>query len=277
MSDDGGAGRPRGSATLFALAVLFGAAFAGLTALGAWQLQRLQWKLDLIERVDARVHASPVAAPGASEWPQITAARDEYRHVQLEGRFLPDRDTRVQAVTELGAGFWVLTPFRTNDGIVLVNRGFVPAGWRGDLPPDATRVTGLLRVSEPGGGFLRSNVPDAERWYSRDVAAIAARRGLDKVAPFFVDADATGFIDSNAAGAAATDWPRAGLTVVRFANNHLGYALTWFTLALMVAGAAWYTFRDEARLRRQACARACGKPGDMGYNAVPPSRKPHTR
>src|SRR5690606_36844343 len=102
---------------------------------------------------------------------------------------------------------------------------------------------GLLRLSEPGGGFLRRNMPAENRWYSRDVAAIAAARGLDDVAPFFVDAEP-------GAAAGADSWPRAGLTITRFSNNHLGYALTWFALALLVAWGGWRIARDERALRR---------------------------
>ncbi len=103
------------------------AAFAGFVALGTWQVQRRAWKLDLIERVDQRVHAPAVAAPGPERWTQVNAASDEYRHVSVTGSFLHDRETLVQAVTELGSGYWVLTPLRMADGrTLLVNRGFVP-------------------------------------------------------------------------------------------------------------------------------------------------------
>jgi surfeit locus 1 family protein len=138
-----------------------------------------------------------------------------------------------------------MTPLRTEAGHwVFVNRGFVPPELRGRVPrPEgALAVTGLLRPGEPGGNLLQQNQPAEHRWYSRDVAAMAAARGLQgPVAPFFVDAQA-------AAGSAAT-WPRAGLTVLKFPNNHLGYALTWFTLAAMVAGAVGYLLLDERRLR----------------------------
>ena len=131
----------------------------------------------------------------------------------------------MQALTVDGPGFWVVTPLEMTGGkIVLVNRGFVPSERREPVmrgegnPPGLVNVTGLLRISEPGGGFLRRNNPAGDRWYSRDVAAIASARGLSEVAPFFVDADAA----PNPGG-----WPRGGLTVISFPNNHLVYALTW--------------------------------------------------
>ncbi len=222
-------------------------AFAGFIALGTWQVERRAWKLDLIARVDARVHAAPAAAPGPDQWASVTQAADEYRHVALTGTFMHDRETFVQAVTERGSGFWVLTPLRLADGsAVLVNRGFVlPEKRERDTrsateAAGATTVTGLLRLTEPGGGFLRKNDPGADRWFSRDVAAIAEARSLRPVAPYFVDADAT----------PPATWPMGGLTVIAFHNSHLVYAITWYTLAAMVVGAAWLVRRESRRRHR---------------------------
>jgi len=83
-----------------------------------------------------------------------------------------------------------------------------------------------------------------ERWFSRDVQAIAAARGLDRVVPYFVDADA-----APSASGTAPAWPAGGLTVIAFPNSHLVYALTWYGLALMVLAAAGYAWREERRRR----------------------------
>jgi surfeit locus 1 family protein len=202
---------------------------------------------------------------------------------------------------------------RAADGsIVLVNRGFIPAEDRDrvarvavppsgatnttaggaistgtdtapDTPSDrasgrtdvvaSTTVTGLLRMTEPRGAFLRHNDAAANHWYSRDVQAIAAARGLTHVAPYFVDAEAAppsevapgdvpagasspvtgapcrpGSTTANAvAHAACAAVPVAGLTVIAFHNSHLVYAITWYTLALMVGGAIWLGIRSEPR------------------------------
>jgi len=221
-------------AAALAMAVLF-------IALGIWQVERRAWKHALIAAVDARIHAAPAAAPGPAQWTAITAERDAYRRVSATGHFLQGRDTLVRATTELGAGYWVLTPFRAADFTLLVNRGFVPPERRASVAPPPSgeaRVTGLLRISEPGGGFLRRNDPAAGRWYSRDVNAIAAVRGLGPVAPYFVDADGSSDMPSG---------PVGGLTVVRFSDNHLGYALTWFALAVLSAWGGWLLLRDARR------------------------------
>jgi len=75
------------------------------------------------------VHAAPVAAPDPAHWSQISAANDEYRRVRVSGLFLDALSTKVQAVTDLGSGFWLMTPLRSADGsITLINRGYIPAG-----------------------------------------------------------------------------------------------------------------------------------------------------
>ncbi|MBM7406629.1 MULTISPECIES: SURF1 family cytochrome oxidase biogenesis protein [Sphingomonas] len=204
-----------------ALGTLIALVFAALVALGTWQLERRSWKLALIAQVEQRLHAPPVAAPGPGAWGAIDDG-DVYTRVVASGRYRAGADSFVQASTQLGPGYWVLTPLDTGKFTLLVNRGFVPPELRGKVaaPEGQVSVEGLLRVTEPGGGFLRSNDPAQDRWYSRDVAAIANKRGLENVAPYFIDA-----VEPR------SGWPRGGLTVVRFRNNHLGYAFTWFGLA----------------------------------------------
>ena len=240
-----------------ALAIFGLLLFGVFVALGTWQVERLAWKRDLIERVDAGVHAAPVAAPGPATWPVVTRADDEYRRVEITGRFEHERETLVQAATVLGAGYWVLTPLRTDAGWrVLVNRGFVPPEARARSartavnPDGEVRVTGLLRITEPDGGFLRDNDPAAGRWYSRDVAAISRALALENTAPYFID-QAADAADASAE-AAGVQWPAPGLTVIAFRNHHLMYAATWYTLALMVVGGAWLVLRAGRRPDRRA-------------------------
>ena len=233
------------------------ALFISFISLGIWQVQRRAWKLDLIERVNQRVYSQPVALPGPSEWPSITRDTHEYLPVQVQGQWMHGRSVLTQAVTELGAGFWLLTPLQQADGTqLLVNRGYVPAAQRkawvekiaaASRAPEGAEVavTGLLRLSEPDGGFMRKNAPAEERWHSRDVAAIAQAQNLQQAVPFFIDA-------KSEPESTADAWPRAGMTVIQFTNTHAVYALTWFGMALMVVGAAVLVVRYEKRkLQRQ--------------------------
>ncbi|SEH71936.1 surfeit locus 1 family protein [Rhizobium tibeticum] len=234
-----------GLATFCGLMVLL---IAALVALGVWQVERLSWKEGLIARVDQRVHAEPVQAPAHAAWGQVSRAKDEYRHVRAEGVLQNDKETLIYASTTLGPGYWVITPLYLADGTsILINRGFVPADKRDPSTrsegekPTPVKITGLLRITEPKGTMIKSNDPASDRWYSRDVAAIAEHRHVADVAPYFIDADAT----PNPGGL-----PVGGLTQIVFPNNHLVYALTWFVLAIMAAGLLAFVARSELRARR---------------------------
>jgi surfeit locus 1 family protein len=232
--------------------LLFGiltvAAICLLLALGVWQVKRLAWKTDLIVRVNARVGAPAVAAPGPGDWSHVNKADDEYRHVTLHGRLMNDAEAQVYTVSDYGAGYWVMTPLKRDDGaIVYVNRGFVPTDKRVPATRKAAQtqrevsITGLLRMPESKGWLLQqANDPAHDAWYRRDIAAMAQSRHIGTVAPYFVDADAT----PNPGG-----WPKGGLTVVKFPNSHLMYAMTWFSMAAMLAGVSvwlvWFRKPEE--------------------------------
>jgi surfeit locus 1 family protein len=238
---------PRKRSLIIAWCLFALIAFIGFFALGTWQVERRVWKLDLIERAETRAHAPAVAAPAQGEWPQISAAAHEYLHVTAEGKFLHDAVTFVEASTSFGTGYWALVPLQEKDGnLVLVNRGFVEKKESYKPEPDtAIQLSGLLRLSEPGGRRLRKNQPENERWFSRDIGAIAKARNLpaEKLAPYFIDVDYD--------PAKGSTEPVGGLTIISFYNHHLVYALTWYTLALMVAGATAYLLREENKKRRR--------------------------
>jgi len=200
--------------------------FAVLLGLGVWQLDRLQWKLALIARVDRNMHAAPIA-PGTHV--------DEYRRVALDGRFDNSKEAYAFATDDTGAPVYhVIVPFAVKDGRrFLVDRGIVP---KEKLDPATRRagqlegdvhVVGIWRTPDAAGAFTPA--PDlAHRiWYSRDVTAIAKADRVTLAAPVIVEADAA----PNPGG-----WPKGGQTVVAFRNEHLQYAITWFALAAVLLG-----------------------------------------
>jgi surfeit locus 1 family protein len=228
------------------------AVFVVLILLGNWQVRRYHLKLKIAHDIATRVHAPPVDAPGRSEWPRITEGHLQYLHVKLHGRFIGSQ-TLVRGSSSQGYGYWVMAPLRTDRGfIVLVNRGYVapePSGLpdSAKIPPPTGEVslTGLLRLTEPRGGFLRHNQPEKDLWYSRDVAAIAAADHLpaNQVAPYFVDADAS------TTNVGASKWPIPGLTRIQIYNHSFGYAVTWYLLALGTLLAAGIVIRHELQPR----------------------------
>lgn len=236
--------------------VFAAAALAILLALGTWQVNRLQWKLDLIERVESRVDAPPVPMPGPSDWPGLTDEAWDYRPVTVTGRFLPGELYYYLALSAPrgplgGPGYLVYQPFATVDGaVVMVNRGFVPDGRRlpearpGSAAPEGeVTLTGLWRRDERGN--MMTLAPDLEDriWFVRDAREMAAALGVAgaPVAPFTIDL-AAGFTPP-------AGLPQAGETIVSFTNNHLQYAVTWYGLAaVLIAVTAIF-------LRRRLAAR----------------------
>ena len=218
------------------------AGIAILIGLGVWQLQRLQWKEALIARVEARIDAEPVVAPGPGAWPSFDIDRYDFRPVRATGRFLHDKEVHVFAVIAEpkgpagGVGYRVMTPLETTEGwYLIVNRGFVPEAKKDAATRvegqvgGAVTVTGLVRPPEPKGWLTpKADVP-RNIWFNRDPAEIAAHLGLpaERVAPYTVDAA----FDPSLPGGL----PQGGETVVSFSNNHLQYAITWFGLAAALA------------------------------------------
>ena len=203
--------------------------FTVLCGLGVWQLERLQWKLALIARVNSHMAAAPLSLDSLLAMSPEDA---QYRRVALSGRFDHAREAYVFTTDEGAAVYHVLTPFRTGDGKwLMVDRGEVPK----EMLDPATRaagnvsgpvqVTGVWRAPDAPGAFTPP--PDTAKriWYARDLGAIAAVDHLTLAAPVVVEADAT----PNPGG-----WPKGGRTVVSFRNQHLSYAVTWFGLAIVL-------------------------------------------
>ncbi|AGF75096.1 SurF1 family protein [Bartonella australis AUST/NH1] len=228
--------------------------FFVFSALGLWQIQRLNWKLNLITSANKRVYLHPIKAPPQTQWAHITFDTDEYRPVTITGKFLINKNILVTAVTQNTTGYWVLAPLQRTDGtLTFVNRGFIPMDARHrfqrheqlqksdalyhhfDTETEPTTITGFLRMSEKNGIFPRKNNPEQDLWYTRQLPAMAQKLGLPTVAPYFIDA--------NTKTTTQDDLPITGLTVVQFRNNHLTYAITWFILAAGVLSAFLFLLR----------------------------------
>lgn len=216
--------RPRLVPTLFTVpGVLI------LIALGIWQVERLHWKEGLIAQRDAAIAAAPVAPPQTL----AEARAGQFRHVAAEGAFRNDKELFLAASSEGGgSGYQVLTPLKMNDGRTLfVNRGFIPlelkdrARREAGEPSGTVHIVGLLRVppAEKPSFFLPDNRPDLNLWFWVDLPAMARAAGIADPAPFYIDADKT----ANPGG-----WPKGGVTLLELPNDHLQYAITWFSLAI---------------------------------------------
>jgi surfeit locus 1 family protein len=221
-----------------------------LIALGVWQLERLTWKENLIATIGARTTQAPQHLPTSADWPLLTAGADEYRRVTFPAKFVAGQEAFVYSAGSAlrpdvkGTGYWVLAPARlSGGGIVIVNRGFVPLD-RKDAgrvaPHGAIDIVGIMRWPETAGLFTPAADLKEKVWYLRDPQAVAREEKWGTVPPFYIDQESP---------VPPGGLPLPGKVVVSLPNNHLQYALTWFGLALGLAGV--YAVWIAGRLRRR--------------------------
>lgn len=234
--------RPYPGFTVFAVI-----AIAILSGLGFWQLERLQWKLALIARVNGHMHAAPVSLDSVMA---MAGGEAQYRRVTIQGRFDNAHEAYVFATDADGDPVYhVLTPFHLDDGRwLMVDRGIVPkerldpASRAAGQIQGETSVTGVWRLPDAPGLFTPPPDLNQRIWYARDLKSIAAADHLRLAAPELVEADAT----PNPGGL-----PKGGQTVVAFRNQHLSYAVTWFGLAMGLFG-VWLAYHvSRGRISRK--------------------------
>jgi surfeit locus 1 family protein len=207
-------------------------ALAMLIGLGVWQLERRVWKTDLIDRIEHGMAAAAMPLPA-----QIADSGDDpdldYRHVTVTGRFDTHAFRLLARVHDGNTGIQVVSPLIRDDGgpAVMVNRGWVPLGVDGKPaafdPPPAGSVTveGVARRPLAQGWMQPDNNAATNEWFWADLPAMAAAAGLAQAAPVIVE---------QTPGPDKARYPLGGQTIVELPNDHLQYAITWFSFAAIL-------------------------------------------
>ena len=212
---------------------------AVLISLGVWQLQRNDWKNELVDERNARTDAAPLTLEDA-------ANRDpeslDYHRLAGAGTWDHERSfilaNRARFQTK---GEELVTPFLlAPDGpAILVNRGWYPDGERdaveAELRSRGDALEGLISIHTGDG-----RQTDAGTWTALDPDAMAAALPYE-VLPWIV-------VEGERVEADAT--PDGELPVQRytaFANTtpHMEYALTWLGLAAALIAVAAIRFRPR--------------------------------
>ncbi|MEJ0072049.1 MAG: SURF1 family protein [Pseudomonadota bacterium] len=216
---------------LLGLTVFAGLGMLVLLGLGTWQLERRAWKESLIAARVAGLNAPAIALPDRIPDP----AALEYRRVWVEGRFRHDHELDlIGRFYRDQPGYQIVTPLILADGsAVLVNRGFVPLAAKDPTARPAgqivgpVRLEGAVRLSAVPGWLTPDNQPGNNVWFYPNVAQMAAAAGLAAdVRPVFIEAGPA----PNPGGL-----PIGGQTEVNLPNDHLQYAITWYSLAVALA------------------------------------------
>ncbi|MCE2516285.1 MAG: SURF1 family protein [Alphaproteobacteria bacterium] len=216
-----------------------------LIYLGTWQVMRMQWKDALIEEFTSRATAAAVAPPAAA-----SAADNQYQRMKLTGVWMHHAETQLIGRTFEGtAGYHVITPFRLDDGrVMLLNRGWVSQDYRlpearpSTLTAGPVEVTAILRLPARKGYFVPANNPQQNDWFTLNIADIAAHHQLgDNLITTY-----TGDVLRNSGPYVL---PIGADVDINIPNDHWHYALTWYGLALGLIGVYLAFHYQAGRLR----------------------------
>jgi surfeit locus 1 family protein len=230
--------------TLFTLPTLI-----VLISLGCWQTKRLYWKEAIIGDIIAK---SEEPALALREHAALTDAL-RYRKVSLTGEFLNDKEVHLftgEIQFKGETGYHILTPFkRADDGeIILVNRGWVPASYKNPDTRRDTEITGQHAIEAlvlEGDTKPMPWLPDNDRrdnvWFWQDIPEIAQYTGLE-LAPFILlelHEGARISVGQNGMNWAELRTPEPPFPMpsdghISIRNDHLQYAITWYSLAVIL-------------------------------------------
>lgn len=219
---------------LFAL-IVGAIGIAILVSLGQWQVQRLAWKEGVLDAIEARIAADPIPLPDYAD-----VATHKYAPVEITGQIGSGELFVLVSQKHKGAGYRVIAPFLTVEGRhVLIDRGFVPVDQR-DAPrrTGPTTITGNLHWPDDRNASTPDNDLAGNIWFARDIADMA--RAL-RTEPLLVVVR-------------SEDPPAPGIEPLpvdtsAIPNDHLHYAITWFSLAAIWLGMTglyiWRTARKK--------------------------------
>jgi len=206
--------------------------------LSAWQWSRAEDRRTERVALESSLSGQPVTWLRAAE---LIRNGSDWVPVQVTGTY--DADTQIvvrKRPLNSRNGFWVLTPLRTADGDLWVNRGWIPAGVDALSTPDlpappegAVTIAGLLRPApsvEPASndGLPPGQVADPD----------------PRLLPRPVDLP-DAYLQLTSSDPAQQDVTTLGLPEIDDGRN-ISYAVQWALFAL-VALSGWYYF-----LRREA-------------------------
>lgn len=201
--------------------LIFGiAGVAVLVRLGQWQVERLAWKEGVLADIAAHISADPVALPE-----MVEPERDRYLPVALTGRI---GDTALRVLVsqkQVGAGYRVISPLETDGRRVLLDRGFVKVSTDIPAPPEeAVTVQGNLHWPDERLSSTPENDVAGNIWFARDIAQMAEVLGTEPVLVV------TRKLSVPEVGVSPLPVDTSGIP-----NDHLSYAITWFSLAVIWA------------------------------------------
>ncbi len=219
-----------------------------LCGLGAWQVQRLAHKQALLAEIDRRSMADPVDLSEAMKR-HDRGENIEFMKVSARGRFLHTAEKHVIGTFDGNPAWEVVTPLATADNrLILVDRGLVPDEQRDPAarteanPTGKVEIVGIVLNHDGKRGFFSpDNDIEGNMWFWWDVPAMLADTSAPPaVTPAF-------FVLHVMPVKGQVGFPRPMVPRAAHRNNHLQYAVTWFSLALVLTIVAGLFIRGQMK------------------------------
>ena len=211
--------------------------FLILIILGSWQVQRLSWKSNLISNYNNNFQQAPITVKELFK----DRKKNKYRRTVIYGEYDHANEIQIIGKTYEGnAGFHIISPFiLENNEIIYINRGWVPKKYadkktrKFSLLEDKVRVVGLVRLPQKKGYFVPENEPENGFWFTIIPEELNGHLNIIGEKEFYID-------ELNIDEKLKLPMPANGK--VQVPNNHLQYAITWYSLALglLIVYFAWH-------------------------------------
>ena len=183
--------------------------------LGSWQLIRLNWKLELINKIENSLKNEPVNL--SNHTPK------NYLRIKTSGIIDFDKQIYLYNLNEKGQpGFDVVTPMIVDGENFLLNRGWIPFNEKGNEKIDilvSLNIAGTLKKQLKANRFKPKNNIQKNYWFTlnrKDIFQYTAKN----FSPFII------YLNSD------LDMPKTKIITANISNNHKKYAITWFSLAI---------------------------------------------
>ncbi|MDB2515332.1 SURF1 family protein [Candidatus Pelagibacter bacterium] len=186
-------------------------------ALGSWQLVRLDWKNELLNKIDVSLKKEPVDL--------MTNVPEDYLRIKTSGIIDFNKQIYLYSLNEKGApGFNVVNPIIINNENFLLNRGWIPFEKKNDKEIDIFDhkiILGTLRKQTQASKFKPANDVKDNYWFTLDRSDIFSFTNKN-FSPFII------YLNNN------LELPKPKVITVNIPNSHKKYAITWFSLALSI-------------------------------------------
>ena len=192
-----------------------------LVSLGTWQLERLRWKTDILSSMKESLSLPPLKI---TDQVIDNIGQYSFRRIQLTGNYLYKNNITIYSkVLNKKVGKHLIVPLETKYGIILVNRGFIPSDFNieNNIKSGEISINGIVKFQQKINYFTPNNNVIKNEWYYININEVSNFLSLPLLNFYIVE-------ENNI----KEKYPVGSQYNINIPNDHLQYAITWFSLAL---------------------------------------------